>query len=433
MALNPDGSLLVTGFGGAGDGLIVWDFARREMERIVPLPHGTHYSVCFSPDGKLLACDHGDEGVQVFETRAFQRHAHWRSDTVQGCCFSPDGQSLAFYTLTGVLTVWRHTLPGSSPARLPDKLTGSGVAFSADGRFLISAGPRVVHIRNVANSGERLVLAGHASGVPVVAFSPDGKLLASGSKDKTVALWDTQTGRALPTLPALTHYVQALAFSPDGQVLATGDYHRGLRLWDVATRTELEAPGRPPGEFLYAVAFSPDGQYLAASAGGLSVWRIERGSCAADPSSWKYEPVVTITGRQSLYLAFSADSSLLAWVDNQIAVRLLDPRSGREVPFAGSPLLNGWHNLAFQGNNRVAFVSRSRMAEFWNVDDGSKAFDLGQPNEFASFHVALSGDGQWLASDPSPTAVTLWDTEQRKRLFDLREEESPIWSMAWSA
>jgi WD40 repeat protein len=118
---------------------------------------------------------------------------------------------------------------------LPVRTLGFGlvtsVVFSPDGRLLAS-GSDVIKLWEVATGSEVRTLTGHTRSVNSVAFSPDGRLLASGSWDDTIKLWEVATGREVRTLTGHTHWVTSVAFSPDGRLLASGSEDNTIKLWE---------------------------------------------------------------------------------------------------------------------------------------------------------------------------------------------------------
>ena len=117
------------------------------------------------------------------------------------------------------------------------------MAFSPDGRLLASGGDKTVRLWDPASGEHRRTLTGHTGSVRAVAFSPDGQLLASGGNDKTVRLWDPATGEHRRTLTGHTGFVDAVAFSPDGRLLASSGKDMTVRLWDLRVSRKVFSPG----------------------------------------------------------------------------------------------------------------------------------------------------------------------------------------------
>jgi hypothetical protein len=146
------------------------------------------------------------------------------------------------------------------------------VAYSPDGQTLASGSmDKTIKLWNV-NTGNLLqTLTGHSGLVNSVAYSPDGQTLVSGSMDKTIKLWNVNTGNLLQTLTSHSSWVESVAYSPDGQTLASGSSDNTIKLWNVNTGNLLQTlTGH--SDMVNSVAYSPDGQTLASGLSDFYLW-----------------------------------------------------------------------------------------------------------------------------------------------------------------
>lgn len=270
-------------------------------------------------------------------------------------------------------------------------ITLSGVAFSPDGKTLASAGGTdyLVKLWDVATGRELNTLAGHKDAVTSVAISPDGKIVASGSWDGTVRFWDAATGKALRTATAQAS-VNGIAFSPDGKTIASAHDDQTIVLWDVATGKKLNsraANGNPT-----AIAFAPDGKTVASAH-----WEGTRGRIVLwDVATWKVRQTFPDVHDSIVGLAFSPDGKTLVSTGGA-TVTLWNASSGQVVrQFPQADLVRA---VAYSSDGKMLAAGMGHADVVLDALTGKQLALLDEPSVAGDpVSVAFSPDGKLLAA-----------------------------------
>ncbi|MGH9775001.1 MAG: toll/interleukin-1 receptor domain-containing protein [Candidatus Acidiferrales bacterium] len=288
---------------------------------------------------------------------------------------------------------------------LADTLSGhsggvAAVAFSYDGRWLASgSADETIKLWNVATRKEERTLKGHTEAVLCVAFSPDGKWLASGSRDKSVKLWDLSGGRVVRTLSGHSAQVNAVAFSPDGKWVASASDDKKIRLWDTNTgRSVRLLEGHSDG--VNSIAFSTDGQLLASSSDDktVKIW---------DPNTGK--ELKTLTGHDGNVnvVAFNPDGTRIASGSDDKTARIWEVSSGQAVETL-SDNFGGISSLSFSPSGHWIATGGGGVAlRIWDATTGKDVESL-MGHSSAIHGVAYSHDGRLIASGSEDETIKLW-------------------------
>ncbi|MEG4584030.1 AAA-like domain-containing protein, partial [Microcoleus sp. MOSTC5] len=284
---------------------------------------------------------------------------------------------------------------------------------------------RVIAVLQQAVSAvkERNHLEGHSNSVNSVAFSPDGKTLASASSDHTIKLWNVQTQKPIATLTGHSNSVWSVAFSPDGLTLASASSDNTIKLWNVQTQKPIATHTGHSNE-VYSVAFSPDGLTLASASSDhtIKLWHLQ-----------SQKPIATLTGHSNSVnsVAFSPDGLTLASASSDKTIKLWNVQTQKPIA-THTGHSNEVYSIAFSPDGlTLASASFDNTIKLWNLESQKPiAILTGHSNEVYS--VAFSPDGLTLASASSDNTIKLWNLESQKPIATLTGHINEVLSVAFS-
>lgn len=450
LAFSPDGRMLASG---SWDGAVkLWDVLSGAL--IWSGRHTSHANrVAFAPDGSVLASSGNDATVRLWDVRTgtqLQVLPHsapvpavaWSAVTSDGT----GGQLFASGDLEGTIQLWETC--GAESATCLETFAGhttwvDGLAFAPDGRTLASASwDGTVKLWDISvgsalseaqgrNAGEDnryplATLTGHTDRALRVSWSPDGRILASSSRDKTIWLWDIEQRRYRAALRGHSAGVNGVGYTSDSRTVVSASEDGTMRAWDIASGQCLRVV-QGYAASLYDFDWSPDGSsvvsggtdYLVTiySVTGEALPRVLRGH------------IGVVFG-----VGWRPDGQCLASSEWDNIIRLWDPVSGECIKVLHHPddAGNYFYGLAWSPDGqRLACGTYRRGIHIFEM--AAQQRWVGQPFPTWIRHVAWSPDGTQLAGGGDDGAVYVWDAVNGALLQRLAGHHGMITRMAWSS
>ncbi len=338
-----------------------------------------------------------------------------------------------------LLAAERGLPPGLSPGRLLDceprvalrlglghRGSARSVSWSPDGSLIASgSSDGSVRLWQAATGEAVRVLAGSGGRVLAVSWSPDGSLIASGSDDGSVRLWQAATGEAVRVLAGAGGRVWAVSWSPDGSLIASGSVDGSVRLWQAATGEAVRVLAGAGGR-VWAVSWSPDGSLIASGSvdGSVRLWQAATGEAVR---------VLAGAGGRVWAVSWSPDGSLIASGSDDGSVRLWQAATGEAVRVLAGAGGRVWVQAVSWSpdGSLIASGSDDGSVRLWQAATGEAVRVLAGAGGRV-WAVSWSPDGSLIASGSDDGSVRLWQAATGEAVRVLAGSGGRVLAVSWS-
>ena len=406
----------------------LWDLDKGTL-RSLPGVKGDVAALAFSGDGEMIAA----ASTEVKGTQNVGSVQLWNTDSgallntleehmsVQvAVAFRPDGKMIAAAGWYGLVLwktdgTWHQTLDGEG---------ANAVAFSPDGKWMATGFTNSkVKLWNLDGNKWQEPFSGNGDAVWGVAFSPESQQVASAANDGTVKLWQID-GRLLSTLAGHTNVVRSVAFSQDGKMLASASDDATVKLWKLGGTGMSLFNGKP----LYAVGYSPDGKTLLTTSGHGMATLWDPDGTLRKTAQWHLGPIYAV--------AFSSDGQMIATASGDRSVRLFKSDGTALMALEGhTGEVNQSVVLGLSFSHKARLIATAGVdgtVKLWNTDDGKLFKTLQEEQGYPVWGICFSPDDRMIAAASNDGTVKRWRWPDGTPLPPLIKHEKAVTAVAFS-
>jgi len=426
LSYSADGNVLASA---SSDGIIkLWETKSGQLKLIVEGHKGSIEALSFSPNGDVLASASNNGTIKLWDVKSGHLKLSFKGDEdgVFALSYSPDGHELAFLSEGKTIKLWdTKSEKFKQDFQYNNDLIHS-VSYSPDGSVLASTSYKTIKLWDTKSGELMQMLKGHEGDVWGLSYSPDGRTLASGSADTTIKLWDVKTGYLKQTLKEKEkekeqdqekgkNEIRTLSYSPNGRILASGSLDKTIKLWDAKTGQLQQTLEGHEGEIL-ALSYSPDGNVLASGSSDSTIkfW---------DAKSGQLKQTLKGHERAILTLSYNDDGHVLASGSSEGTIKLWDTASGQLKQtlkeHEGEVLMLSYRPKS----NVLASASQNGTINLWDTKLGELKQTL-KRSEGGIRALSYNPNGSVLAFGEKDGTINFLDGEARqlKRSFRIHEE-----------